>query len=310
MREDDDARIGSPSGIVGFLSSISWASIAVGAVIGLPLWLTMLALTSRLSPEASGVWELAIGVVLGGVTAWVIPEFIDYSRGVWKRSRPLRAVLGPSCVNGEPTVIFLGSLYPSETRSFIKTVPLQPDGRMTVIPMHGMPWVLVENDARALAFTMAILANAGKTENLTILRDDFGLEVTDASFVCIGGIKNNLKTKQINDSFQEIPLRYVWEGDKVVIRSQTDGRTWETDEEYDYAVLSKVLNEYDTSKVVFIVGGISHTGTAGAAYYLWTKWPEIVRERGGGFFAYVVKVRRDNFQYARVDYSAPLSVCR
>ena len=88
---------------------------------------------------------------------------------------------------------------------------------------------------------------------------------------------------------------------KLIIRA--DGHVWRNDNTYDYGILAKFPNEYDRSKNVLIVAGISHPGTGGAAHYLSTKWNEIVPKMVDDSFALVIKVREDNIQFNQLEHA-------
>lgn len=294
-----------------FFSNISWISLIVGAAIGILIELTVRAVTQPPTSQTWASWELALGVVLGGIVGWVIPEFIQRVRFTWKISHPLRQVLGPFCRDNDPTVIFMSPLYPRDINCFVKNTNGEPGESMEVFPKSmevfpkpNRPWVIAENDAKALGYVMSILAFSGKSKNVKIVRDDQGMEDTYDNLICIGGFVSNLKTGQINKVFQKLPLRFKWDGDEPVICAQEDGRTWKVDADFDYGILAKVPNEYNESSMVLIIAGVSHTGTAGAAHYLWRNWSDIPITSSQEPFALVIKVWRDDIKMTWLEYVA------
>lgn len=286
-----------------FISRISWTHILLGALVGFLIGVVFQSWINSEASQIAGAWQFVLGVLLGGIVGWVIPEFIAFLKLAWNTSHPLRRVLHPLNINKDPTNIFVASLFPKDIKGFEKSVPLELVKTMQVIPQHGMPWVLAENDARTLGYVMAILARAGKVENVTVLRDDIGMNITDINMVCIGSIKSNHKTNQINSSFKEVPLIFSWENDQLTICTKDKSQVWRVDDVYDYSILAKVQNEYERSKSVLLLGGISHTGTAGAGFYLWKYWRDIEPSLND-VFAYVIKVRKDNFQSVEAVYRA------
>ena len=243
-----------------------------------------------------GLFDLYVGVLLGGIVAWAIPAFIAEMQINWGEARPIRRLLKPFHDNEKPTLIVTAPLYPTSLTAFEKSVPAVLRETVQVIPHHGVPWVLAESDAQALAYVMALLAAAGRTKNLSIVRDDDSTVLADANLVCIGSPKSNLKAKLVNDSFKGLPLRFAWEDDRQVIRSRDGTSVWRSDDECDYAVLVKVPNEEDYTKSVLFLAGISHRGTAGAGYYLWKHWRDLEASTKGKPFGMVLKVRRDDYQ--------------
>jgi hypothetical protein len=285
------------------LAALSWSNIIAGMALGvIGYWLLARGLNHESDQTASAV-QLGLGVLLGGIVGWVIPQLINEVRVRWFEQRPIRALLGPACLNHYQTLIHLGSLYPKDSLSFLKTVPGSLGDRMEVTPKTSMPWVVVENDARALGYLMGVLASAGKSENLSVIRDDLGLDQVEVNIVCIGSIKNNHMTAAINSSFVNLPLRFAWRSEHLVI---TDGKIdWSMDDKFDYGILVKAANEYAPDLCVWICAGISHFGTVSAAYLLFSKWRELYATYGESNFGVVVKARKGNFKYVEIIHQTP-----
>jgi hypothetical protein len=309
MREDADAAEGyMPMTIGGWttrlrrvrksLATLSWTNLIAGMALGvIGYWLLARGLTGG-SNQSGRTVEFGLGVLLGGIVSWVIPELINAVRARWFEQRPIRELLGPACLNNYATLIYLSSLYPKDSLSFLKVVPGSLGDRMEVTPKTSMPWVLVENDARALGYLMSVLATAGKSRNLSVIRDDLGLDQVEVNMICIGSIKSNLMTAAINSSFAKLPLRFAWHNDHLIITNGTVD--WLSDEEFDYAILVKATNEYSPDLCVWICAGISHFGTASAAYFLFSKWRELHASFGESNFGLVLKGRKSNFKFVEI----------
>jgi hypothetical protein len=276
---------------------VPWLAVIVGVVLGIPAGLALGSYSTGTPTEPSFAWELSLGVLLGGLTGWVIPEVVNQFRSQWKTSMPLREMLGPLHDNAIPTTVFLASLYPTGLKTFEKSVPLEIEKKFTIEPHHGMPWVLTEGDGIALGYLMGILGKAGRTENTTITRDDSGIDISQCNLVCIGSPKSNLVAQHINDSFKNLPVKFDQENSRQILRSADSSRIWRADDIYDYGVVMKTDSDYDDHKVALILAGISFAGTAGAAYYLWQRWREIVDSERSNSFGVVVRVRRDNYKH-------------
>lgn len=276
-----------------FFSRVPWKATIVGVTLGMPCGVALAA--HKKTPFA---WQISAGVLLGGVVGWIIPEFINNLRAQWKTAKPLNRLLDPLQDNTVPTTVTMASLYPTGTKAFGKVVPLEFHKRTTVEPHHGLPWVVAEGDALALGYVMSILAKAGRTSNTTITRDDAQIEMASSNLICIGSSKSNLKTRTINASFHDLPLRFDWANERLIIRSRA-GDTWETTDSVDFGILMKVPSDYNESRSIMIIGGISYIATAGAAYYLWSHWQQMAVTHNSRNYSFVIEVRRDDYQHVR-----------
>lgn len=246
----------------------------------------------------SFAWQLALGVLLGGIVAWVIPKVIDEVSRYWSASKPLHELLTPLHINAAPTAVCLAALYPRGIEGFEKSVPLELRKTIAVEPHHGVPWVLTEGDAVALGYVMGVLSKAGRTENTMIARDDAGLDMSDANLICIGSPKSNIKARQINDAFKAVPLRFRQEDGQQVIAADDDGEVWRADDTYDFGILVKASSDYNSDRSVMLIAGISYIGTVGVAHYLWHNWRDLSKVVHDHPYGAVIRVRRDNYQYA------------
>jgi hypothetical protein len=288
-----------------FVSWASWSALVTGLALGVPLGVALERYYTVAQRPPSFAWQLSLGVLLGGIVAWVIPEFIAQLRARWETTKPLCRMLSPLHTNSVPTVIFLASLYPKGVSIFEKPAPHELQKTMTVEPHYGTPWVLTEGDTLALGYLMSLLGKVGRTENISIVRDDSGLDFADVNVVCIGSPKSNIVARQLNDSFKGIPLRFSTEGGRQVLRADDASAMWRADTDYDYGVLVKARSDYNSMRSVFLIAGISYPGTAGAGYYLWHQWRSIAASVGDRPFGLVLRVRRDNYQYAEQVWVAP-----
>lgn len=285
-----------------FLCKVPWVSLIVGATVGVVGALAVGKWFGKSQPHSGGYLELAIGLLLGGIISWVVPEFVNTLRQSWRTARPLRTLLNPFHKDSDAVSIFLAALYPTNSDVFEKSMPMELNKTDKVVPHHGIPWVLAESDAQALGYIMALLAQAGRTANVSIMRDDIGINLTGTHVICIGSPKSNYKSRQINNAFKDLPVRFEFENDRQIIVNENSYRRWRADDTFDYGLLSKVPNEQDPGNAVIILAGISYIGTAGVGYYLWRRWPEIESSTAGNYFSMILKIRRDNYQYVEKDW--------
>jgi len=281
------------------LKRISWVSLLTGLAVGVPLWWTVKAITGS-GHMGPGV-ELAVGVALGALGGWAVPEFVDYVRRLTKTSRPLTQVIGELASN---------ALFPKDPSVFLKRSPGLPGNAMQVLPKHSLPWTYVENDARALAYSMAVLAAAGKHRNLSIVRDDESLNIQSGNFVCIGSSKSNLKTKQLFDSWKDSPIAFTWcNNSTLILRSNLSEDFWEAKGGFDYGLVLKVRDDISGS-CLMVLAGISHVGTGAAGWYLWRNWQTLAEEFGDSQFAVVLQVDENYHQICKSIFKAKQSESR
>jgi hypothetical protein len=285
-----------------FLCNVPWIPLIVGATLGVVGALAYKQWFGGGPPQPGGTLEVAIALLLGGIIGWVIPEFVNALRLSWQTARPLRTLLNPFHKDSNAVSIFLAALYPTNTSVFEKSVPLEINKTDKVVPHHGVPWVLVESDAQALGYVMALLSQAGRTANISIVRDDIGINIAETNIICVGSPKSNYKSRQINSAFKRLPVRFGFENDRQVIVDENGKPRWRANDTFDYGMLAKLPNEHDPDKAVIILAGISYVGTAGVGYYLWKRWREIEALTQGKYFTMILKIRRDNYQYIERDW--------
>ncbi|MBU4263356.1 MAG: hypothetical protein KKC76_15980 [Proteobacteria bacterium] len=270
-----------------FLFEVPWTHLIVGATLGAigalgaEKWLI-----GRI--KLDGWFEIAVGLLLGGLVGWVIPEFVNSARTSWRTAQPLRALLNPFHNDSSPVTFFLAAMYPAASNVFEKSIPLEINKTDIVVPHHGIPWVLTESDTQAFGYVMALLAQAGKISNISIVRDDSGINIAETNIIVIGSPKSNFKSRQINNSFKKLPVRFDTINGRQIIIDENRKHQWQSDDAFDYGILAKLPNEQDIEKAVIILAGISYIGTAGVGYFLWKRWRDVEVSTSGKYFAMVI----------------------
>lgn len=291
-------------GVLLFIRRAPWRAIIVGLACGIPIGIIVEAYAVANESGPPFAWDLSIGVLLGGIVGWVIPEFVNEMRARWSISKPLRALIQPFASNELRLTLFLAPLFPQDLRQFTKTSAAGQVLTTTVVPQHGMPWVVTEGDALALGYLMALLAKAGRSENILIVRDDSTIDTADCNIVCIGSPKSNNQAHHINGSYKRLPLKFAWDGDINILQTRDESEIWIGDEEHDYGAIIKAENEYYPGTSILILAGLSHVGTVGVAYHLWRNWRTLAAQVAGESFGAVLRVPRAHYQYTELVWTS------
>jgi len=282
---------------------VHWISLLSGLTVGVPIWWTVQAFMGT-RKFGAGV-ELAVGVVLGALAGWAVPEFISYIRHLTTFSKPLNKIFGEFASNTKETIIAMPTLFPKETNAFLKKSPFLPGDTMEIAQRHGCPWVYTENDARAMAYCLSLLAAAGKRKNISIIRDDESLNIQSGNFICIGSPKSSLKSKQLFDSYKDLPVCFVPQSESVwLLKSKLSRDVWEANSSFDHGLILKV---HDSSSTTLVLAGISHVGTGAAGWFLWRNWQHLASNFEESNFAIVLRTDKNYHHICNPVFKAKLS---
>lgn len=128
-----------------------------------------------------------------------------------------------------------------------------------------------------------------------LLSDEEIEEKLDISFCSIGGL-NNLKTKDLLQSKENIFYDFDGTGPEVVIISKTDKtKKFSIDGVYDFAFIIKVIPKNFPNRVWITVAGLGERGTTGAAWFLMKNWQKMPKNKS---FGMIIKVRNEQDESA------------
>ncbi|MDO8523483.1 MAG: hypothetical protein Q7S12_04385 [bacterium] len=121
-----------------------------------------------------------------------------------------------------------------------------------------------------------------------LLSDEEIEERLDISFCSIGGL-NNLKTKDLLRSKENIFYDFDRTGPEVAIISKTDKtKRFSIDRIYDFAFIIKVIPKNFPNRVWIAVAGLGEWGTTGATWFLMKHWQKMPKNKS---FGMIIKVR-------------------
>lgn len=165
------------------------------------------------------------------------------------------------------------------------------DGR--AIPFVG-PWFLViaESEIRGASYLINALGKYRK-EPISVENDAAAYGDLDRSFVALGSPSSN----EISDLIQREPnnefLEFRQESSEGFIFDKKGGRKFVGFKEparKDYGMVLRLPNLRFPGHFFFVCAGLGEWGTSGAAWYLATKWRDLLREFGNSPFGIAVEV--------------------
>lgn len=138
----------------------------------------------------------------------------------------------------------------------------------------------------------------GKVVNATprLFSDEEIEEKLDISFCSIGGL-NNLKTKDILQSEENVFYYFDPSGPEVVIATKRDGKKFSVDGIYDYAFIIKIIPKNFPNRVWIAVAGLGEWGTSGAAWFLSKNWRKMPKNKS---FGMIIKVKGGQDESAEI----------
>lgn len=190
--------------------------------------------------------------IIAGTTSSLIALFLVYAtRHIGKRwtNRTLKNILGFS---GDTCTISVASAR-----------------------VEGSPGLMSYRDAHAFAY----LANLALRINIEakVMQGHEPVVASEArDEFCVGGLSVNIRTKDIYRRYCP-SLEFEKHADDVETFS-IQGEKITCDENTEYSFLIKIKTKFGAT--VHLIFGSSGLGTAGAAYYLFTKFKEIHRTAG------------------------------
>lgn len=117
----------------------------------------------------------------------------------------------------------------------------------------------------------------------------------DVSFIAFGGPASNFKTRDLIDNSSNDLIKFGEEG-FLSIRSGKPLICMESG--FDYGLILKIIPKQFPDRTWFTCAGIGEWGTSGAAWYLAKKWKEVHAFARNSAFAIIVRVKKDQDEFA------------
>jgi len=137
---------------------------------------------------------------------------------------------------------------------------------------------------------------SGETAKAPLLASDNEVRgYLDISFISFGGGASNYKSEDIltNDG----NVFFVF-GDGTILSRRTNSPAIEIEGGFDYGLIMKIHPIQFPRRVWILCAGLGEWGSSGASWYLAHRWRDIQEFAGDRPFAIIVRVRRDQDEYA------------
>jgi hypothetical protein len=205
---------------------------------------------------------------------------------VWyKKSRPYRLILEGMTHNNELCLIFIRHLFIVDVAP--ATTPLReclPRFGITA-PVSNVRDLCADVDGIALANVLNVLGQAGKSENIRIIRTSEDRGEWNGHLIVIGG--ESQQSCEFCSSMQPIFYRLS----STDIYDTTEDCCISREPGFVYGVILKARNPKRAGRpgVALLIGGLGPRGTEAASYYLREHLDELGREFGSNCFGVVVR---------------------
>jgi len=151
-------------------------------------------------------------------------------------------------------------------------------------------------------FRVSSIVSIAETRSVKYISESFGKIVNtapklfsdeeiedklDISFCSIGGL-NNLKTKDILQSKENLFYDFNINRSDPCIISKKDKKTFFIDHNNDHAFIIKIVPKNFPNRTWISVAGLGEWGTSGAAWFLAKNWKNLPKSKS---FGVIVKVR-------------------
>ncbi|MBN2827739.1 MAG: hypothetical protein JXQ26_07100 [Tissierellales bacterium] len=166
--------------------------------------------------------------------------------------------------------------------------------------------ILSDTEAVSMKYLSdAFSKNTKKSPELT--SDDDLTEKINLSFISLGGL-NNWKSIDVLDSEENIFFKFASNDtghvDRIVSVKDI-AEFYRITRTTDFGLIIKTRPKQFPSQVHFCVAGIDEAGTRGAAYFLSTKWEEILKKTKGREFGAIISVKNGSDESAELIRCVP-----
>lgn len=144
-------------------------------------------------------------------------------------------------------------------------------------------------------------------ESPELTSDDYLADKINISYISLGGL-NNRKSIDVLDSEENIFYKFASNDsghiDRIVsVNDKTE--SYRITRTTDFGLIIKINPRQFPSQVHFCIAGIDEAGTRGAAYYLSTKWIEILKKTKGREFGAIISVNNGSDESAELVRCVP-----
>ncbi len=161
--------------------------------------------------------------------------------------------------------------------------------------------VMAVADIQAAASLISLLEPL-TPQSIEPITDEDSLDCKDGCLICIGSPLSNSKAKLLMKDFE--PVSWVkTPKDPYNQRLQLkSGKEFTSTQTEDYGLILKIENKYSEGDFAFIIGGITHFGTTGAARYLKKNWKKLNNKADRNPFICVIQVDKENMEPTKEVY--------
>lgn len=227
------------------------------------------------------VWT---GAVFGAILSSIVIPIVWFGLRVcynrYRNSRPRIRLLGGLAQDSQACTIFIRDFLLPNNSQILAAEPCVGIGQ---VPNVRDLWADV--DARALSHVFNVLGQAGKQNDIHIVRMSKDTGIWNTHIVVIGG-----QSQKSFDFYARLQHVFYKMDSQNIIESQT-GQPILKDPNYGYGIILKVRNPYknEGEGIGLLVGGFGTLGTAAAGYYLREHAEELGRQFGTKCFGVVIR---------------------
>jgi hypothetical protein len=234
--------------------------------------------------------EIAITVIMT-----IIAFFLGRAKSILNqlRIRRLKRFFGKSAKNSDRINLIVPVLHPLEDLkdgTYCDRYKKPFDEELKTFP--GPEDVMATADIKA-ASNITSLLEPLSSKAIEPIQDEDSLDYwSDRCLICIGSPLSNLKAKQLMEDLNQSSVSWIMAPEDLYnqrIRLE-NGNEFISTREKDYGLILKIENKYSEDDFAFIIGGIAHFGTIGAARFLRKNWKKLDNESDGNPFICVIQV--------------------
>jgi hypothetical protein len=176
--------------------------------------------------------------------------------------------------------------------------PYRKPGEENIGSRFSVDMPISSCEIRATKYLSESLGKEAKT--IFSISSDIKLKaVLNISFVAFGGPLSNYKSRDViyNDANNLVIF-----DNRNFVSVSTRKNLIDYEHGFDYGLILKIHPKQFPDKVWFTCAGLGEWGTSGAAWFLANKWRDIYSYAGNSPFAFIVKVKAGQDEYADVIY--------